>query len=88
MSVQSSVFAKQRPLFYKPLFIGSERPPLANNWHLDCSLSVWRVNWDRLLWKGQSIAVSAGDGKKGKGEHGGIKTGNRMKIKRIRLLQE
>ena len=53
--------------FYKPLFIGSERPPLANNWSLDCSVSIWRVSRDRpgpaVLWKGQSAADSAGDGR-------------------------
>lgn len=41
--------------FYKPLFMGSERPPLANNWRLDCSVSIWRVRRDHVgpavLWK-------------------------------------
>ena len=43
--------------FYKLLVMGSERPPLANNWRLDCSVSIWRVSRDwlgpALLWKGQ-----------------------------------
>lgn len=76
MSVQSSVFAEEWPFFYKPLFMASERPPLANNWRLDCSVSIWRVSQDRLgpavLWKGQSTSDSAGDGKMtGKGKHVG-----------------
>lgn len=82
MSVQSSVFAEEWPFFffssffYKPLFMGSERPPLANNWRLDCSVSIWRVSRDRLgpavLWKGQSTADLAGDGRMtGNGKHVG-----------------
>lgn len=56
--------------------MGSERPPLANNWRLDCSVSIRGVSRDRLgpavLWKGQNAADSAGDGKmteKKKGKH-------------------
>lgn len=77
---------------YKLVLMGSERPPLANNWRLDCPVSIWRVSWDRLcpavLWKGQSNPDLAGYGKTtGKGNIVEVKTGKVIKIKRIRFLK-
>lgn len=57
------------PFFYKPLFMSSARPPLANNWCLDCSLSIWWVSRDQLspavLWKvrWKQKLLELGDGK-------------------------
>ncbi len=80
---------------YKPVFMGSERPLLANNWRLDCSVSIWRVSGDRLgpavLWKGQSNPDSAGDGKM-TGKEKVIKTGRKSrrgkKYMKRKLLKE